>query len=81
MAKLNQKTFWSICVEHKNSNSHTVELIEDGEDLILPIPDEILKALDLEEGDVLKWKDNGDGSFTLVKGQYDSDSGLTENLE
>jgi hypothetical protein len=67
-------------VEDKDLNSHTVKLIEDGEDLILPIPDEILKALDLEEGDVLKWKDNGDGTWSLTKGQYDSDSGLTESL-
>ena len=69
-------------MEHKNSNNvHTVKLIEDGEDLILPIPQEILDELDMKEGDVLKWLDNGDGSFSLIKGQYDSDSGLTENLE
>lgn len=70
-------------MEHKNSNKvHTVKLIEDGEDLILPIPDEILEALDLEEGDVLKWINNQDGTFSLVKSQqqYNSDSGLTENL-
>ena len=68
-------------MEQQNSNKFTVKLIEDGDDLILPIPDEILKALDLEEGDVLKWKDNEDGTWSLTKGQYDSDSGLTENLE
>lgn len=68
-------------MEHKNSNKvHTVKLIEDGEDLILPIPDEILKELDLEEGDVLKWIDNADGSFALIKGQYDSDSGVEGQL-
>jgi hypothetical protein len=68
-------------VEHKDSsNIFTVKLIEDGEDLILPIPDEILKELDLQEGDVLNWIDKGDGTFSLTKGQYDSDSGVEGKL-
>lgn len=61
-------------------NKLTVELIEDGEDLILPLPQEVLDHLDAKEGDVLKWIDNGDGSWTLAKCQYDSDSGLTESF-
>jgi hypothetical protein len=58
----------------------TVELIEDGEDLILPMPQEVLDHLDVQEGDVLKWLDNGDGSVTLTKVQYDSDSGVEGQL-
>ena len=58
----------------------TVELIEDGEDLILPMPQEVLDHLDVQEGDVLKWLDNGDGSVTLTKVQYDSDSGVEGKL-
>ena len=71
-------------MEHKNSNKvHTVKLIEDGEDLIMPIPQEILDELDMKEGDMLEWINNQDGTFSLVKSQqqYNSDSGLTENLE
>ena len=61
-------------------SSWTVELIEDGEDLILPLPQEVLDHLELKEGDTLKWEDVGDGTWSLTKVQYDSDSGLTESL-
>jgi len=30
-------------------------------------PDDLLEAAGLEEGDVVKWVDNNDGSFTIVK--------------
>jgi hypothetical protein len=46
---------------------YTCTLIEDGDDLILPIPDEILQTLDIKEGDVLDWVDNKDGTFTIKK--------------
>lgn len=59
----------------------TVQLEEDGDDIVLPLPQEVLDHLDAKEGDVLKWLDNGDGSWSLTKIQYDSDSGLTEYLE
>jgi hypothetical protein len=58
----------------------TVQLEEDGDDVVLPLPQEVLDHLDLQEGDVLKWIDNGDGSWSLTKMQYDSDSGLTESF-
>ena len=58
----------------------TVQLEEDGDDIVLPLPQEVLDHLDAKEGDVLKWIDNGDGSWSLIKSQYDSDSGLTESL-
>ena len=48
-------------------NPHTVTLVEDGDDLILPIPDEIMKDLGLEIGDTLDFKDNKDGTFTMKK--------------
>ena len=59
----------------------TVKIEWDGEDAILPLPQEVIDHLDAKEGDVLQWIDNGDGSWRLVKSQYDSDGGLTENLE
>ena len=58
----------------------TVELIEDGEDMILPLPQEVCDHLDAQEGDVLQWLDNGDGSWTLIKLKYDSDSGVEGRL-
>ena len=68
-------------VYSEDTQSWTVELEEDGEDVILTLPQEVLDHLDAKEGDVLRWIDKGDGTFGLVKVQYDSDSGLTENLE
>lgn len=58
----------------------TVELIEDGEDMILPLPQEVCDHLDAQEGDVLQFLDNGDGSWTLIKMKYDSDSGVEGQL-
>ena len=58
----------------------TVELEWDGDEAILPLPQEIIDHLDVKEGDVLKWIDRGDGSYALTKMQYDSDSGLTESF-
>lgn len=47
--------------------TYTVELLEDGDDLMLPFPDEVLGKTGWKEGDVLDWKDNGDGSFSITK--------------
>lgn len=47
----------------------SVILEEDPEtkDLILPFPPEMLLELDWNEGDVLVWNDNKDGTYTLTK--------------
>ena len=37
------------------------------DELILPLPEEILKRLDWKEGDTLDWKDNKDGTWSLKK--------------
>lgn len=58
----------------------TVKVEKDGDDLILPFPEEMLKELDWKEGDVLKWIDNGNGTFGLRKQEYDSDSGVEGKL-
>ena len=49
--------------------SWTVTLEEDPEtgDLILPFTEEILKEVGWQEGDVLEWIDNKNGSWSLVK--------------
>lgn len=47
----------------------TVTLEEDPDtgDLILPFPEDFLKETGWKEGDVLKWHDNGDGSWSLTR--------------
>lgn len=47
----------------------TVTVEEDPEtgDLILPLPEDMLKLQGWGEGDTLEWIDNGDGSWTLQK--------------
>jgi bifunctional DNA-binding transcriptional regulator/antitoxin component of YhaV-PrlF toxin-antitoxin module len=44
-----------------------VTLEQDGDDLVLPIPDKVLEDLSWVEGDTLEWIDNGDGTLTLKK--------------
>ena len=48
---------------------YTVTLEEDPAtgDTILPFPEEMLKEVGWEEGDVLVWKDNRDGTFSITK--------------
>ena len=49
-----------------HSTSYTVTLEEDGDDIILPIPEEILKNMGWNEGDELEWSVNN-GTITLRK--------------
>tara|TARA_R110000868_G_scaffold295054_3_gene555478 strand:- start:409 stop:855 length:447 start_codon:yes stop_codon:yes gene_type:complete len=48
---------------------YTVTLEEDPAtgDVILPFPEEMLTEVGWEEGDVLVWKDNQDGTFSITK--------------
>jgi len=50
-------------------NSWVATLQEDPEtgDLILPLPEEVMASNGFEIGDILKWKDNKDGSFSITK--------------
>jgi hypothetical protein len=36
-------------------------------DLMLPLPEELLETQGWKPGDVLQWKDNQDGTWTLSK--------------
>ena len=60
--------------------TQTVKLIEDGDDVLLPISDEMMNELDLEIGDSLDFKDNKDGTFTMTKAnnQHPEDYYLVE---
>jgi bifunctional DNA-binding transcriptional regulator/antitoxin component of YhaV-PrlF toxin-antitoxin module len=46
--------------------SYITTVIEDGDDLIMPIPDEILEHIDAKEGDMLSF-DIFDGYIVLKK--------------
>ena len=45
----------STSIDTNLNTSYTVTLDEDGEDLILPIPDEILDQLGWDDGCLLDW--------------------------
>ena len=47
--------------------NYTVTLEEDGDECILPLPDEILDKLDWQEGDILEWVVNDDNTITIHK--------------
>jgi bifunctional DNA-binding transcriptional regulator/antitoxin component of YhaV-PrlF toxin-antitoxin module len=48
--------------------SWTLEVKEfDDGDQYLEFPDEVLEEAGWKEGDILKWTDNGDGTWTLKK--------------
>ena len=49
------------------NTNYTVTLEEDGDECILPLPDEILDELDWQEGDVLEWIVNDDNTITIKK--------------
>lgn len=54
--------------------SHTVDLIKDGDDLILPFPEGMCEELGWEVGDTLEFIDNKDGTWTMRKKEVDNAS-------
>ena len=40
-------------------------------DLIMPLPQDLLEQAGWKEGDILEWKDLGNGSWSLTKQQSD----------
>jgi len=46
---------------------YTVELIEEGDDLVLPLPEEIMTELGWNMDDILIWTDNKNGTWSLTK--------------
>lgn len=48
--------------------NYTVYIEEDEEgNAVLPLPEGMLKEVGWNEGDTIEWKDNHDGSFSMVK--------------
>ena len=48
-------------------NSWTVTVEEDGDDLVLPLPQELLDQVGWLTGDTLNWQNEEDGTWTLTK--------------
>ena len=44
-----------------------VKLEQDGEDLILPLSDDLMKQVGWKVGDTVRWTDNKDGTWSLHK--------------
>ena len=55
------------------TNKWTIDVKEDEftGDAILELPDDLLESAGLKEGDVLTWKDLGNGSWSLTKQIHD----------
>ena len=49
------------------NTTYTVILDEDGEDLILPVPDEVLDSLGWLDGDMLEWDVNEDDNTIIIR--------------
>lgn len=57
-----------------NIKRWSVHLERDGEDLILPFPQEMLDEVGWNPGDNLEWVDRGDGTWEIRKKQEPSDN-------
>ena len=49
------------------NTTYTVTLDEDGEDLILPLPDEVLDKLGWEDGCLLEWLVNEEDNTVIIR--------------
>lgn len=47
--------------------SKTVTVIQDGDDLILPLPDDMMEEVGWKIGDTVRWTDNGNGTWSIHK--------------
>jgi len=50
-----------------NTTTWIITVIEDGEDLTLPFPNDLIKHQGWKENDSFEWIDNNNGSWTLRK--------------
>ena len=54
-------------------STYHANVIQDGEDLLLAFPVELIEELGWETGDTLEWIDNG-GYYTLRKKEIDDNN-------
>lgn len=49
------------------ASTFTTHVEQEGDDLVLQFPPEMIAELGWQPGDTLRWIDNEDGTFTLVR--------------
>ena len=57
----------STTIDTTQNTTYTVILDEDGEDLILPVPDEVLDSLGWLDGDMLEWDVNEENNTIIIR--------------
>lgn len=57
----------SRSVNSERKSQWTVTVVEDGDDLVLPLPEDMLETLGWNTGDTLKWEQLDDQTWTLRK--------------
>jgi hypothetical protein len=57
----------STSIDTTQNTTYTVILDEDGEDLILPVPDEVLDSLGWLDGDMLEWDVNEENNTIIIR--------------
>ena len=67
MQELDSLNDQELQLNKSNSWTLTVEEDEKTGDAMLSFPPDLLEAAGWKEGDTLTWKDNGDGSWSLLK--------------
>ena len=61
------------------NKKYVIEVVEDDNgDLVLPFTDDILNVVGWNKGDIIDWKDNKDGSFSLTKKEIKTETEDTE---
>lgn len=56
-----------VLVKEEKQNSWILPVEQVHEDYFVSLPDELLKAANIKESDIMEWIDNGDGSYLLKK--------------
>jgi len=67
-----------MSIDTNQSISAIVTLEEDGDDLILPLPDEILKALNWNTNDVLEWDVQIDNTIVIRSKQMKDQNSIPD---
>ena len=57
----------STSIDTTQNTPYVVTLEDDGENLILPFPDEVMDTLGWDDGDVLEWIVNEEDSTIIIR--------------
>lgn len=61
LRKWMEQAFYAGRLQHR----YTLQVEGDSEDMFIQFPDEVLKSQGWQEGTILSWHDNGDGTWTI----------------